>query len=157
MVLVNDLKLEPELWSTFSALLDGPATAHGLSLRLNRPIAIVNKYLSYLVQKGVVIESSRMHFGGVVERSYYLPDKAIQVNDTDGLVLALSEVRKGVEIARNTQAPLLASMVSISTTREQAQEILQSLRKLRDDTEQINNPGDEVRFTMFIASWTEET
>jgi hypothetical protein len=45
---VPELRMNEGLWLTFSALLDGPATARALSDRLQRPLVIVVRDLAKL-------------------------------------------------------------------------------------------------------------
>lgn len=151
-----DLNLSESLLGVFSALLDGPATARALAIRLQRPIAGVMYDLDKLLSKDLIVIDGSEHIGGITEQRYRLPAGELHINPSGGLAVALKEVLRGLNRADLLGFPATASLVVVRLAPERVDEFLDRLARLRNDAERYNlREGDGRRFSLFLSGWSE--
>ncbi|GGR04081.1 hypothetical protein [Deinococcus ruber] len=150
------LQMEESLWRTFTSLLDGPSTARAVATRLGRPVAAVIRNLNHLQEHGLVCEMGTDRVGHHIERIYRLPEGAVRVRDERALSLAFHETERGLTLAAFNGLPTNAGMVSICVPRARAADVMQRLQQLREDIENMQQEGGDVKVTFFLAGWTED-
>ncbi|MGL4611794.1 MAG: hypothetical protein ACRCYY_19305 [Trueperaceae bacterium] len=153
-----ELRINDGLWTTFSALLDGPATARALSDRLQRPLAVIVRDLGQLNDKGLILEDGTERIGGFIERRYRLPDTPIEFHDRFALPTTLRQVESGFNKAIRFDLLHEAGLVAVRVSQDVAKDISEKALALREELEAQNQAGQEgVRFNLFTAAYTEES
>jgi predicted transcriptional regulator len=152
-----NLNLTDSLLDVLSALLDGPATARALAVRLQRPIAAVRYNLDQLLAKDLVVADGCEQIGGITEQLYRLPAGELTINLEGGLSVALKRVQRGIEAADLLGLPATASLVAVRVSPEIVGKLLNALAQLRDEAEGYNlQEGQGRRFNLFLAGWSGE-
>ncbi|GGM36686.1 hypothetical protein GCM10008956_11470 [Deinococcus arenae] len=152
----SGIQMEESLWRTFTSLLDGPSTARGVATRLGRPVATVVRNLNHLQAHGLVCETGTDRVGHHIERVYRLPEGAVRVKDERALDLAFHETERGLTLAAFNGLPSAAGMVSVCVPRDRAAGIMTRLQQLREEIEALQQEGDGVKVSLFLAGWTED-
>ncbi len=153
----SSLTFTDSIWSIFSTLLDGPATAQAIADRTGLSLARVHRDLSSLHREAFIEEDGGVRYGAFLERRYRLPKEAKAMNgDLQSLRYVLEIVEKGVHKAQQLSQSYIAGLTGVRVSEETARWAIQESLKHRQHIETLEIDDGPIKLYVFNSAWTEE-
>jgi hypothetical protein len=153
----SSLTFTDSIWSIFSTLLDGPATAQAIADRTGLSLARVHRDLSSLHREAFIEEDGGVRYGAFLERRYRLPKEAKALNgDLQSLRYALEVVEQGLHGAQKRRQSSIAGLTGVRVSEETARWAIQESLKHRQYLETLEIEDGPIKLYVFNSAWMEE-